>query len=137
MDIMSMAQELISQKLGNDIDGDTITDALQGLFGGSDGSFDISTLVSSVAGNSDMSGMLSSWLGDGENMPIDANGLSQMFNADQLSGFASKLGLDGDSASSLLSDVVPDMVDKSSSGGSLLDSIGGLDGALSMAKKFF
>jgi len=29
------------------------------------------------------------------------------------------------------------MIDKGSSGGSLLDSIGGLGGAMNMAKKFF
>jgi hypothetical protein len=35
-----------------------------------------------------------------------------------------------------LKDALPQMIDKSSSGGSLLDNLGGLSGALGMAKKF-
>jgi len=137
MDIISIAQQLISQKLGSDIDSDAITSGLQSLFGGNNGSIDISNLVSSMSSNGALGDILGSWLGDGENMPIDANSVSEMFSGDQLAGFASKLGLDSESASSLLADVVPNVVDQSSSGGSLLDSIGGLEGALSMAKKFF
>ncbi len=36
-----------------------------------------------------------------------------------------------------LSEALPAIVDKSSSGGSRLDAIGGIDGALNMAKKLF
>jgi hypothetical protein len=36
-----------------------------------------------------------------------------------------------------LSDALPQMVDKASSDGSLLDSIGGVSGALGMASKLF
>ncbi len=134
MDMMSIAQQLISQKLGSDVNSDAIAAGLQSLLGGE---LDISTLISSMSSNGALGDILGSWLGDGDNMSIDTNSIKEMFSADQLTGFASKLGLDNDSASSLLADVVPNMVDKSSSGGSLLDSVGGLEGALSMAKKFF
>jgi len=137
MDIMSVAQQLISQKLGSDIDGDAITEGLQSLLGGESGGLDISNLVTSMGANGALGDILGSWLGDGENMPIDVNTITEMFSGDQIANFASKLGLDDGSASSLLAEVVPNMVDQSSSGGSLLDSIGGLEGAFSMAKKFF
>ena len=55
----------------------------------------------------------------------------------RFSGFASKLGLSQEEAAGGLSDALPQMVDKASSGGSLLDSIGGVSGALSMAGKLF
>jgi len=51
--------------------------------------------------------------------------------------FAAKLSIDEESATSLISEVVPNIVDSSSSAGSLLDSIGGIEGAMGMLKKFF
>lgn len=137
MDLMSIAQQLISQKLGDSVDSDTITSGLQSLLGGENGDLDIASLVAGMSQNGALLGALGSWLGDGENASIDTNAISDMFGSDKVAGFASKLGLDSDSASSLLADVVPNMVDQSSSGGSLLDSVGGLDGAFDMAKKFF
>ena len=137
MDLMNIAQQLISQKLGTNVDTNVIAGALESLLGGENGNLDISSLVSSMGASGALGSTLSSWLGDGENMPIDTNAVSSMFDSEQLSGFASKLGIDTNSASSLLADVIPNIVDKSSSSGSLLDSLGGAEGALSMAKKFF
>ena len=137
MDLMGIAQQLISKQLGDNVSSDTVQNAIQGLLGGGNGGLDISSIVSNMSQNGGMGEMLSSWLGDGENMPIDASTISSIFGNDKIADFASKLGVDSDNASSLLSDVVPNMVDQSSSGGSLLDSVGGLDGALDLAKKFF
>lgn len=137
MDIMSIAQQLIGDKLGEGIDGDMISSGLQSLLGDEGGNVNIGNLVSSMSQSGDMGDIVSSWLGDGDNMPIDVNTVSQMFNSDQISGFASQLGLDSSSASSLLADVVPNMIDQSSRGGSLLDSVGGIEGAFNLAKKFF
>ena len=60
-----------------------------------------------------------------------------MFGGDKLSAFAGKLGVDQDNATEGLSSVLPNLVDQSSSGGSLLDSVGGLGGAMDFAKKLF
>lgn len=60
-----------------------------------------------------------------------------MFSASQISDFATKLGLSQEEAAGGLADAIPQMVDKASSGGSLLDSIGGLSGALGAAGKLF
>jgi uncharacterized protein YidB (DUF937 family) len=137
MDLMNIAQQLISQKLGDNVDTNAVSNGLQSLFGGSEGGFDISNLVSSMSQNGGLAEVVGSWLGDGENMPIDSNTVSELFNSDQIGAFASQLGLDSSDASSLLADVVPNIVDQSSSGGNLLDSIGGIDGAMDFAKKFF
>ena len=61
----------------------------------------------------------------------------EMFGGDKLANFANQLGLDQDSANNGLSEMLPNLVDKSSSGGNLLESVGGLGGALDMAKKLF
>ena len=60
-----------------------------------------------------------------------------MFGSDKISEFASKLGLSEDEAAGGLSEALPQLVDKASSGGSLLESMGGISGALGMAGKLF
>ena len=126
MDFMSIGKELLGG------DGD-ITSALSGLMGegGLDG------IVNSMKDKPQFAEMASSWLGDGENLPISTDELSSLFDSKQISSFASNLGLDSSDAISKLADILPSFIDKSSSGGSLLDSIGGFDGAMNMAKKFF
>ena len=137
MDIASIAQQVISQKLGQDIDTDTITDALSALTGDMEDGFSVGTLVSKLSSFDGLGDMLSSWLGDGENLPIDMDTIMNAFNGSEISEFASKLGIDQENATHLLSELVPNIVDSSSSGGSLLDSIGGIEGAMGMLKKFF
>ena len=142
MDIMSIAQQLISQKLGNNVSSELVASALQGLLGGqssssNSGGFDMGSLLSVMNNSGALGDVVGSWLGDGDNTPIDNNTVSELFSSDQIAGFASKLGLNHDNASSVLADVIPNMVDKSSSGGSLLDSVGGIEGAFNIAKKFF
>ena len=79
----------------------------------------------------------SSWLGDGNNESISSNQVSEVFDEEKISDFASQLGISNDSALNGLTEALPAIVDKSSSGGSLLDSVGGLDGIMSMASRFF
>ncbi|MDX2452120.1 YidB family protein, partial [Desulfosarcina sp.] len=78
-----------------------------------------------------------SWLGDGNNESVSTDQITNMFGSDKISEFAGKLGLSEDEAAGGLSEALPQMVDKASSGGSLLDSMGGLSGALGMAGKLF
>jgi len=137
MDITGMVQELVAQKLGQDIDSDTITEALSALTGDMEEGFSVSTLVSKLSSFDGLGDLIGSWLGDGENLPVDVDTIMNAFNGSEISEFASKLGIDQDNAAELLSEVVPSIVDNASSAGSLLDSIGGVDGALGMLKKFF
>ena len=55
----------------------------------------------------------------------------------KIAAAATELGTDEGSLLSSLSQALPQMVNNASSGGSLLDSIGGLGGAMNMAKKLF
>jgi len=114
-----------------------LTSALSGLLGGgSGGSFDPGALLSKMDSGG-LGAIAQSWLGDGNNTSISSGQVTDMLGSDKVSEFASKLGLSDEEAAGGLSDALPDMMDKASSGGSLLDSIGGVSGAMGMAGKLF
>jgi uncharacterized protein YidB (DUF937 family) len=148
MDLMKLGTQLILSKLGGNASESGISSALSSLLGGgnsSDGGLDLSSLVSGMLSNNSTGGgdsgglsdILGSWLGDGENKAVSGSQIKDMLGGDKISEFASKLGVDEDSAADSLAEAVPQMVDKGSSGGSLLDAVGGISGAINLAKKFF
>jgi uncharacterized protein YidB (DUF937 family) len=142
MNIANIAQELISNNLSGDADGSAITQGMDLLFGGENGGFDINNIISSVSSNEALGSVLGSWLGDGDNMSIDADTIGYIFSSDKISQFGSLLGIDTQNAQSLLANVIPQIVDKSSSGGSLLDGVDLSDGldiqdAMAFAKNLF
>ncbi|PIE37732.1 MAG: hypothetical protein CSA53_05170 [Gammaproteobacteria bacterium] len=140
MDILKMGAELLSQKLGLSVDADTVQGALGGLLGDGEGGIDLKAIVSNMMASGGLASAVTSWLGDGDNSPIDAGAVTSLFGESKLSDFAGKLGVDTESAAGGLADVLPQMIDKSSSGGGLLDSVlGGKSSGdlLNAAKSFF
>lgn len=139
MDLMKLGTELLMSKLNVDADGDGNPDgvmgALSGLLGGEGGSLDLGSIASKMS-DGGLTDVLGSWLGDGENAAISTDQIKDLFGGDKIAAFASQLNVSEDQAVESLADAVPQMVDQGSSGGSLLDSIGGISGALDMAKKF-
>jgi len=127
-----------SGEAGSNLDLGVLTSALSGLSGdkGGSGGIDIASIIGSMQGGG-MVDILQSWLGDGANQKISGNQLSEMLGSDKISNFASQLGLSEDEAIGGLQDAMPKMIDNASSGGSLLDSIGGVEGAFNLASKFF
>ena len=122
---------------GSGLDLSSLTSALAGLTGGDDeGGFDIGSLLGKMQGGG-MAEIAQSWLGDGDNAPVEEDHIKDLFGADKISEFASKLGLSEEEAVGGLRDAVPQIVDKASSGGSILDSIGGIGGAINIASKLF
>lgn len=123
---------------GSGLDLGSLTSALSGLAGGNDdnGGFDLGSILSKMQG-SGMADIAQSWLGDGDNEPMEDDHVVNMFGADKIRDFASQLGLSESEAIGGLRDAMPQIVDKASSGGSILDSIGGIGGALDMAKGLF
>lgn len=139
MDLMKLGTELLMSKLNVDADGDGNPDgvmgALSGLLGGEGGNLDLGGIASKMS-EGGLTDLLGSWLGDGENAAISTDQIKDLFGGDKIAEFASKLNVSENQAVEGLADAVPQMVDQGSSGGSLLDSIGGISGALDMAKKF-
>jgi uncharacterized protein YidB (DUF937 family) len=59
----------------------------------------------------------SSWIGTGENLPISAEQIQQVFGSEQIQAFAQKAGVAPEAASSQLAGVLPAIVDKLSPNG--------------------
>lgn len=56
--------------------------------------------------------VFSSWVGMGQNQPIDASQVRHVLGAEQIGGLASQLGVDPSTASRFLADHLPKIVDK-------------------------
>lgn len=127
-----------SGSAGSALDLQQLIPALTGLLGGGSGGagIDLGSLLGKL-NSGGLSAIVGSWLGDGANQSISPAQITGVFGEDNVSAFASQLGLSRDEASGGLADALPQMVDKASSGGSLLDSVGGISGALDMAGKLF
>ncbi len=128
----------MSGDTGSGLDLGTLTSALSGLTGGNsdNGGMDLGSILGNMQGGG-MADMAQSWLGDGDNQPMEDSHVTSMFGADKISDFASQLGMSESEAIGGLRDAMPEMVNNASSGGSLLDSIGGISGAIGMASKLF
>jgi uncharacterized protein YidB (DUF937 family) len=136
MDIVQMGVDLLSKQLGSQTDANSLSNALSGLLGDGQGNIDLAGLAGKMASSGELGNILNSWLGDGANSAITAESLTKLLGDSKISEFASQVGTDSQSAANGLADVLPQLMDKSSSGGSLLDSVGGLDGLLGAASSF-
>ena len=137
MDLLQMGAQIVSQQMGGNANSDSLQNVLDSLIGDGD-SMDIASLVAKMQGGSGGLGeIVQSWLGDGENAAISPSQLQDVIDTDSLQQSASQLGTDQDSLLEMLSSAVPQMVDNGSKGGSLLDSLGGLEGVANLAKGFF
>lgn len=134
MDIMKLGTQLLMSKMSGGANADTgaVQNALGNLLGNGDKP-DIGSLISGLQSGG-LGDVAKSWLGDGDNAPISTDQIKSAVDGNKLSQLASALGTDESSVLSGLQDAMPQMVDKASSGGSLLDLIGGLAGAAKLAK---
>jgi len=133
MDLMQMGTQLLASKLGSGANSGAITSALGGLLSGGGGKPDLSGIISAMQGKG-LGSIAESWLGDGDNADISTDQVREVVGSDKIAALASQLNTDEGSLLDGLKDALPQIIDKSSSGGSLLDSAGGL---LGMAKKLF
>jgi uncharacterized protein YidB (DUF937 family) len=137
MDFIQLGAQMLSDKLGLEIDTNTISSALTSLLGDSQGNIDFAGLASKMASSGELGGILSSWLGDGANSSITTDSILGLLGNSEVADFADKLGTDHGTAAAGLADVLPQLMDKASSGGSLLESVGSVGGLMSAAKSFF
>ncbi|MEM1402515.1 MAG: YidB family protein [Pseudomonadota bacterium] len=137
MDIIELGASILSEKLGMDLDPAAIAPALSGLLSNSAGELDLAGLAGKMASSGDLGAIVGSWLGDGANDAISADSIAGLFGSDKLSAFASQLGLNTDQAAGGLAQALPEIMDKSSSGGNLLEMAGGASGLLGAAKSLF
>ncbi|NOZ91519.1 MAG: DUF937 domain-containing protein [Epsilonproteobacteria bacterium] len=143
-DLFKMGAEMIqgnSDDATTNLDTDSISNALNNIFGGENG-LNLDSIISKIS-DSDLGEVVSSWIGSGENKSISMDAITDLIDSEKISEFASQLGLSEDSAKGALADALPNLVDKATSGeeGSLLDNmldkVGGVDGAMDMIGKMF
>ncbi len=137
MDMLQIGAKLLQDYLGGQGNLDVIGKALTQLIGQKDGKLDIASLVAQLSSNGNLQGMVSSWLGDGSNAAIDPAQILSIFGGGKIGSFAEQIGVSPDKAADGLAATLPKLIDQFSSGGSLLESAGGVAGVLGMAKKFF
>jgi len=135
------ASAFINSKLSGDagsgLDSDLLSNALSSLTGDSaEGGLDIGSLLGQMQSGG-MADMAASFLGDGANEEMSDSNITDLFGSEKISNFASQLGLSESEAIGGLRESLPQMMDQASSGGSLLDSIGGVSGAIGLASKLF
>jgi len=133
MDILQIGTDILKSKLGGQtgVNNDAISGVLGKLIGdGND--IDIAGLMAGLQSGG-LASIAASWLGDGENDSVSGDQLKEVLGGEKIAAAAAELGTDEQTLLGGLTDALPGMIDKSSSGGSLLDSAGGL---LGMAKKF-
>ena len=144
-ELLKMGSEMIQGNSDNattGLDSDTLSGALGNLLGGGvTGGIDLSSIMSGLSENG-LGSIVGSWLGSGENESISMDSITDLLGADKVSEFASSLGLSEESATGALADMLPNVIDKATSGeGSILDTmleqVGGAEGAMNMLSKMF
>jgi uncharacterized protein YidB (DUF937 family) len=68
-----------------------------------------------------MGGLVSSWVGSGANSPITADQVHQVLGSDQVKALAAKAGINPDTASGAIAQILPGLVDKLTPNGSVPD----------------
>lgn len=127
MSLIETAANLFAEQSGYDLDPSDVGNALGELLPSDEnGELDIGTLIGKFTSEEGgLANMASSWLGDGENMSFGVSDLVNMFGESQIRNFADNLGIDVDDAQNTLANIIPNLIDNSSEGGSLIGDIGG------------
>lgn len=137
MDFKSLATQILMDKIGGANNSGAAEAALDKLSGGKSG-FDLTEIIGDFTRNKgDLARKAASWLGDGSNDSISPSQLQDAIGVDKIKAFASQLGIGEEEASSSLSQIIPELIDKSSKGGNLLGSLTGNSGLAGLASKFF
>lgn len=100
--------------------------------------FDLGDLVSQLkAPGGELARKTKSWLGDGQNESISVAQLEKAIGAHKTAAFALALGIDRERAGDKLTRILPELIDKSSQGGELLNKIGSKRGFTGLASRLW
>jgi uncharacterized protein YidB (DUF937 family) len=124
------------------LDTDAIVSALGSLFGDEgSGTPDLGSLVEKAM-QGGLGDVVQSWLGQGENLPLSPEQVTNIVDGGQVAQFAQKLGVSEESAKKALADALPRIVDEATPAGSdtltaLMERMGGMQGAMNMLGGLF
>ena len=131
MDLMKLAAELFTSQLkqepnGASVSADSALGALKDLLPTSEGKLNAGELIGQLMSDGSAVGLVTSWLGDGENKALDPGVIANVLGNEQVSQFAEKLGIDPMVAMSALSKALPQLIDQGSSAGEIdASNVGG------------
>jgi uncharacterized protein YidB (DUF937 family) len=83
-----------------------------------------------------LGGLVSSWVGTGQNLPISADQVHQALGSDRVKELAAAAGISPDVVNSALSQILPGLVDKLTPNGQVPDHGSLMDMASSLLKSF-
>lgn len=124
MTFKPLAIQVLMSRVSSANNSDKAASALDALAGSNRG-FDLAEIVKQFKkSRGGVSAKAKSWLGDGENEAISAAEVEGTLGSAKVAAFAASLGVDRKAASESLAIVLPELIDKSSQGGYLVNSIG-------------
>lgn len=143
-ELFKMGARLIegnSDEATTGLDIDQIANALSGMFATAEGTLDLSPIMKGLS-QSGLGDIVSSWLGNGENLPISAEQIASLLGDENIVQFAQRLGISVSSAQNALRDALPQVVDRATGGGDsivdeMLGQVGGAQGAMELLGKMF
>jgi uncharacterized protein YidB (DUF937 family) len=83
-----------------------------------------------------LGGLVSSWVGTGQNLPISADQIHQALGSDKVKQLAAAAGISPDIAGSSIAQLLPTLVDKLTPNGQVPDHSNVMDIASSLLKSF-
>lgn len=124
MTFKGLATQVLMSQIERANNSDNAAAALDKLSSSGKG-FDLAEIVSKFRGSgSDVAHKAKSWLGDGPNEAISASQVRDTLGKHRVAAFAKTLGMDHNEASEKLARILPELTDKSSQGGYLINSVG-------------
>ena len=133
MDILDTLGSVLGDGKGNQ--QNDILSTVMNLIGQQKGG--LSGLVEQFASKG-LGDVISSWVGTGNNLPINSSQLTNALGSDTIKNIASKLGMDSNALTGQLSNLLPNVVDKLTPNGKIpegyimskgMDLLGGLFGS--------
>ena len=107
-DVVGKAKEAIGGSSG---EHRALVDEVLGLLGGSGAAGGLQGLIQSFK-NKGLGDIMSSWIGTGQNLPIDLEQLKNGLGSDIIGQLAAKVGIPWDIATSKLTQILPTLIDK-------------------------
>ena len=140
--ILQMGAEYIQKNDDESTSGIELEDIVRGLqvvFDAENG-LDLSKLLAQLQ-DSDLGDIVASWIGSGENEPIEPEQVEAIVPPEKVKALAEQLGISEESARKALADALPAVVDQATNeepslAEQLWQQIGGIEGAINILKKF-
>ena len=129
MGLMDQLGQAVGGAMGGQMAQNPLLQAVMSLLGQNSSVGGLAGIVQSFQ-KSGLGDIVNSWVSTGENLPVTPDQIKQGLGSDFLSQLAGKAGVSPDAASTQLSSLLPDVIDKATPNGKI--ETGGIDQLLKM-----